>query len=75
MTVVDEYSDETCDNIPGLEQTKDGAFKLRLSVPSSCYGYIIGKKGETKKRLENETHTHIVIPKQGTQGDVCEYLL
>ena len=39
----------------------------------SCYGYIIGKKGETKKRLESETNTSINIPKQGQQGDVSEY--
>lgn len=32
--------------------------------------YIIGKKGETRKRLETETKTSIAIPKQGVEGQI-----
>uniref|UniRef100_A0A8D2N3Y6 Activating signal cointegrator 1 complex subunit 1 n=2 Tax=Zonotrichia albicollis TaxID=44394 RepID=A0A8D2N3Y6_ZONAL len=32
--------------------------------------YIIGKKGETKKRLETETRTSISIPKPGVEGEI-----
>lgn len=32
--------------------------------------YIIGKKGETRKRLEFDTKTSINIPKQGVEGQI-----
>ncbi|XP_074446128.1 activating signal cointegrator 1 complex subunit 1 isoform X2 [Larus michahellis] len=32
--------------------------------------YIIGKKGETKKKLETETRTSISIPKPGVEGEI-----
>ncbi|XP_065263514.1 activating signal cointegrator 1 complex subunit 1 isoform X3 [Emys orbicularis] len=32
--------------------------------------YIIGKKGETRKRLETETRTSISIPKPGMEGQI-----
>lgn len=35
--------------------------------------YIIGKKGETKKRLETETRTSISIPKPGMEGEIGEF--
>lgn len=35
--------------------------------------YIIGKKGETKKRLETETRTSISIPKPGVEGEIGEF--
>lgn len=34
------------------------------------YRYIIGKKGETRKRLEFDTKTSISIPKQGVEGQI-----
>lgn len=34
--------------------------------------YVIGKKGETKKRLETETRTCISIPKPGVEGEIGE---
>lgn len=38
----------------------------------SASRYIIGKKGETKKRLETETRTSISIPKPGVEGEIGE---
>lgn len=32
--------------------------------------YIIGKKGETRRRLESDTKTSISIPKQGVEGQI-----
>ena len=55
--------------MPDLEKT-DSGYKTVLSVPAAYFGFIIGKKGETKKRLENETRTQIKIPKTGQEGDV-----
>lgn len=36
--------------------------------------YIIGKKGETRKRLELDTKTSINIPRQGVEGEIGEVL-
>lgn len=40
--------------------------------PSLILRYIIGKKGETRKRLEYDTKTSISIPKQGVEGQIGE---
>lgn len=47
-------------------------FKLNCVSLSTClfYRYIIGKKGETRKRLESDTKTSINIPKQGVEGQI-----
>lgn len=37
---------------------------------STFYALVIGAKGTTKKRIENETKTVIKIPKPGIDGDV-----
>ena len=34
--------------------------------------FIIGKKGDTKKRLEFETKCRIIIPSRGQEGHVGE---
>lgn len=63
-----ECADEPCDAFV-VEETERG-FQSRLEVPSPLYKYIIGKKGETKKRLETETRTSISIPKPGVEGEI-----
>uniref|UniRef100_A0A8C5JI92 Activating signal cointegrator 1 complex subunit 1 n=1 Tax=Junco hyemalis TaxID=40217 RepID=A0A8C5JI92_JUNHY len=63
-----EGADEPCDAFV-VEETERG-FQSRLEVPSPLYKYIIGKKGETKKRLETETRTSISIPKPGVEGEI-----
>ncbi|XP_043087092.1 activating signal cointegrator 1 complex subunit 1 [Puntigrus tetrazona] len=60
--------DEPCDSY-SIEQT-DRGFRCAVDVPSVLYKYIIGKKGETRKRLESETKTSISIPKQGVEGPI-----
>ncbi|KAF7204243.1 activating signal cointegrator 1 complex subunit 1 [Nothobranchius furzeri] len=59
---------ETCDS-HFIEQTDKG-FRCAIDVPSVLYKYIIGKKGETRKRLEFDTKTSINIPKQGLEGQI-----
>lgn len=69
----DVYEDEICDGgISAIEQQKDGSYHLALEIPSAYFKFIIGKKGETKRRLENETRTQIKIPRPGAEGDVGE---
>ncbi|XP_001509416.2 activating signal cointegrator 1 complex subunit 1 [Ornithorhynchus anatinus] len=63
-----ECVDEPCDHY-AVEQT-DRGFRCAVEVPSALFKYIIGKKGETKKRLEMETRTSISIPKPGVEGEI-----
>ncbi|XP_053928159.1 activating signal cointegrator 1 complex subunit 1 isoform X2 [Cuculus canorus] len=63
-----DCADEPCDTFV-VEETEKG-FQSRVEVPSLLYKYIIGKKGETKKRLETETRTSISIPKPGVEGEI-----
>ncbi|XP_040983091.1 activating signal cointegrator 1 complex subunit 1 isoform X1 [Aquila chrysaetos chrysaetos] len=63
-----DCADEPCDAFV-VEETGKG-FQCKVDVPSPLYKYIIGKKGETKKRLETETRTSISIPKPGVEGEI-----
>lgn len=63
-----DCADEPCDAFV-VEETDKG-FQCRVEVPSPLYKYIIGKKGETKKRIETETRTSISIPKPGLEGEI-----
>ncbi|KAM7370690.1 hypothetical protein PAMP_010217 [Pampus punctatissimus] len=67
-TESEDLADETCDTHV-IEQTDKG-FRCAIDVPSVLYKYIIGKKGETRKRLEFDTKTSINIPKQGVEGQI-----
>ena len=45
--------------------------KLDLYFFSRFYfSFIIGPKGAVRHRLENETKTHIRVPKQGFDGSI-----
>ena len=74
--VADEYADEICaaGYVEGIESTAAG-YQLKVQLPSVFYKFIIGKKGETKKRLESETRTQIRIPKQNEEGDISMFFL
>jgi len=63
------YADETCEIGLNIESTASG-YKLAMACPSVCFGLIIGKRGETKKRIESETRTEIRIPRQGEIGNI-----
>ena len=63
------YCDEICDAGLDIEETNRG-FRLKVPVASAYNKYIIGKKGETKRRLETETRTQIHVPKPGDREEV-----
>ncbi|XP_019903172.2 activating signal cointegrator 1 complex subunit 1 isoform X2 [Esox lucius] len=63
-----EEEDGSCDSRP-IEPTEKG-FRCAIDVPSVLYKYIIGKKGETRRRLESDTKTSINIPKPGVEGQI-----
>ncbi|KAK3698545.1 hypothetical protein QZH41_014471 [Actinostola sp. cb2023] len=66
-TVTVLYEDEVCDDL--VEETSKG-FKSVLDIPSALYKFVIGRGGETKKRIEGDTDTRIFIPSQGEIGDI-----
>lgn len=64
------WEDESCTlDTHNIEQTDDG-YRTTVSAPSDLFKFVIGRKGETKNRLEIETRTKIRIPKQGQKGDI-----
>ncbi|KAL8595369.1 hypothetical protein ACOMHN_024068 [Nucella lapillus] len=63
------YNDDLCDAGLDIEECSAG-FRVRLHYPSVFFKYVIGKRGETKRRLEMETRTQIRIPKAGQEGEI-----
>jgi len=55
-----------------VEIVKDshGFFKCLLCVASSYFRFIIGSKGDTKKRLELDTRCKIFVPSKDQDGDI-----
>ncbi|PIK51488.1 putative activating signal cointegrator 1 complex subunit 1-like [Apostichopus japonicus] len=51
-------------------QETDKGFSLSMEVPSAFYGRIIGKGGETRRRIEDETQCKINIPNRGSRSEV-----
>ena len=65
------WEDEACDAFGLVEKTAAG-YRLCMEVPSLLFRFIIGKKGDTKRKIEKETGTQIMIPRQGKEGDIGE---
>ncbi|NP_001356019.1 activating signal cointegrator 1 complex subunit 1 isoform 6 [Homo sapiens] len=63
-----ECADEPCDAYE-VEQTPQG-FRSTLRAPSLLYKHIVGKRGDTRKKIEMETKTSISIPKPGQDGEI-----
>ncbi|XP_039280349.1 activating signal cointegrator 1 complex subunit 1 isoform X2 [Nilaparvata lugens] len=53
-----------------IELTEGKKYQTTFHVPRSFFSIIIGTKHATRKRLENETKTEIIIPKFGNSGDI-----
>ena len=78
---MDEYGGTIHDNFPAAEEldnsrcpditTKsNGRFEASFHVAHAFFPLLIGKKGVTKKRLEQETKTRINIPRQGECNNI-----
>ncbi|XP_062071335.1 activating signal cointegrator 1 complex subunit 1 isoform X2 [Lepus europaeus] len=63
-----EDADEPCDAYD-VEQTPQG-FRCTVRAPSLLYKHIVGKRGDTRKKIELETKTSISIPKPGQDGEI-----
>ncbi|XP_055631759.1 activating signal cointegrator 1 complex subunit 1 [Toxorhynchites rutilus septentrionalis] len=53
-----------------IEMKEGGKLQTSFHVPSTFFAMIIGSKGTARRRLEAETKTQIIVPKQGTEGDI-----
>lgn len=50
-----------------IETTDNGKFQLKVHVPQAFHSQVIGAKGNTRRRLEQETGTQILVPKIGSK--------
>ncbi len=41
-----------------------------MTVAPNLFGVIIGRQGETKKKLEADTNTSIIVPRRGAKDQV-----
>ena len=85
---IDEFAEEKLDNLCKEEEYDlnednesarkciieyvNGRYQASIQVASAFYGFIIGKGGASKKRIEHETNTTIILPRRvciGTMGE------
>ncbi|XP_022224356.2 activating signal cointegrator 1 complex subunit 1 [Drosophila obscura] len=59
-----EDDDEEDPDAANIEENGSGGYKLSFHVSKSFYGGLIGLKGSTKRRIEEETRSEIYIPRQ-----------
>ncbi|BFG05931.1 activating signal cointegrator 1 complex subunit 1 [Drosophila madeirensis] len=59
-----EDDDEEDPAVAQIEENGSGGYKLSFHVSKSFYGGLIGLKGSTKRRIEEETRSEIYIPRQ-----------
>lgn len=59
--------EDGCDYSDVIENAS-GSYSTSMIIPSALCGVVIGAKGATKKRIEQETKTHISVPPQGKHG-------
>lgn len=66
------WDDEVCgaNACVNIEEMDSGQFRHSMDIPSPYFKFIIGKKGETKRRLETETETQVTIPGHGKEGPI-----
>jgi len=65
----EERSDEYRESNFEVVLQDNGMFCAKLRVAAAFYPFLIGKKGATKKRLENETRAKVTIPRQGVENE------
>jgi len=63
--------DELDDRVSYRIEKIENGYKTKIdTIPCSLFPQIIGGKGATKKRIESETNTKIIVPRQNEKGDI-----
>lgn len=65
-----EYMDDDDDIDDNIIVATETGFETSLDVASEYFKYIIGKKGDTRNRIEMDTRTQIRIPRRGQEGKI-----
>ncbi|XP_022095063.1 activating signal cointegrator 1 complex subunit 1-like [Acanthaster planci] len=66
----DEYDEHRMEECCDLDIRKtDKGYSLTMEVPNGFFGLIIGRQGETRKRIEQETKTRILIPNKAQKEE------
>ena len=76
------YTGEECDDVAedeeGLQheivEVQGGKYRAALQIAEPFYGFIIGKGGEGKRRLEAETKTRVQVPRKGPKSMQNEHM-
>lgn len=65
--------DPDAEELPLERDAASGEMVLRREIPRAFYPFIIGKDGETQKRLERETQCRVAVPRRGAHSQVVEF--
>eukprot|EP01125_Pyxidicula_operculata_P011938 TRINITY_DN3908_c0_g1_i4.p1 TRINITY_DN3908_c0_g1~~TRINITY_DN3908_c0_g1_i4.p1 ORF type:complete len:192 (-),score=41.42 TRINITY_DN3908_c0_g1_i4:37-612(-) len=67
----DYNEEEEPEEVSSLKFEKDdeGNLLTKIEIAPAFYKFILGKKGQTKQRIEKDTRTRLVIPKEGSPDD------
>ncbi|KMY92652.1 activating signal cointegrator 1 complex subunit 1 [Drosophila simulans] len=63
----DDYEDDAA--LKSITESANGDFSLSIHVSKSFYGGLIGMKGSTKRRIEEETRTEIFVPRPNDRSN------
>ncbi len=72
---VDDGASSCCmdkiDDILDIKELPDGKYQTELNIPSVFYKFVIGKQGQTRRMIENDTKSRVCIPRQGEEGPIA----
>lgn len=49
-------------------------WKVKMEIAADYLKFIVGRQGETKRRIESQTKTEIQIPRINQHGPTCKQL-
>ena len=62
--------EEFCEDDYGFEVDANGFYYAYVDVPADLIGLVIGKKGDTKRRIERTSNCKIELPPKGSEQPV-----
>ena len=62
--------EQFCEDDYGFEIDADGFYYSLVDVPADLIGLVIGRKGDTKRRIERTSNCKIELPPKGSEQPV-----